>query len=642
MDLRALLAAPGPWLMDGAMGTLLYDRGIFVNVCYEDLSRTEPALVTEIHRAYVEAGARLLETNTFGANPVKLSPFGLEARTEEINEAGARCARAAAAAAADVSGEPALVLGAMGPLGLRLEPWGPTSREEARGFFSRQARGLLAGGVDGFLLETFQDPVEGAEAVRAVRGLSELPVVALVTLNEAGRTAYGADVATVVRVLEEAGVDALGFNCSVGPAGILEAVEEAASLTDLPLVAKPNAGLPRTVGDRTMYLASPEYMARYARRMVEAGARLVGGCCGTTPAHIARMRDALGPPARQAGPGEPGEPGRAPGPAPASGPRPTLGTGARHRPPGEASSLGQRSRLGAALAEGGFVTLVELVPPRGWDTGPLVEAARTLRDRGVTAVTFPDAPRGLARMGALPAAAIVAREAGIEVVAHYACRDRNMIGMLSDLLGAAASGTRNLLLVTGDRAPTGPYPDHTAVFDIDSIGLLNLVRRLNEGRDPGGHPVDPPTAFVAGVSLNPVAADPEREDRRWRWKVEAGAAFAVTQPIFDVAALRQFLARHPEHRIPVVASVWPLASLANAEFLANEVLGIRIPEEVVERMRRAEAGGPEAAREEGIRLAAETVEALRPFVAGVCLAAPRGHLAAPLAVLARTGIADPS
>jgi methionine synthase / methylenetetrahydrofolate reductase(NADPH) len=627
-------------LLDGAMGTVLYDRGLFVNVCYDDVTRSSPGLVREVHRAYVAAGAELLETNTFGANPVKLSAFGLEKETEAINEAGARLAREAARVEGHVR---ARVLGAIGPLGIRIEPWGPTGLDEARAYFGRQVDGLLAGGeaagVEGFLLETFQDPAELHQALLAIRSRSPLPVLAQVTLAEGGRTAYGADVETLVHQLEAWGVDAVGFNCSVGPAEILDAVERAAALTGLPLLAQPNAGFPRTVGDRKMYLASPEYMARYARRMVDAGARFVGGCCGTTPEHIRRMAEAVGRSGGEA-PGPEGEvtsvraAGRAGGSTPAAGPGAGVGDG----PAASRIPLARRSALGAALAAGSFVTLVEVAPPRGWQTAPLLEQGRTLAGAGVTAVMIPEAPRGLARMGALPAATLLARETGVEVLAHYACRDRNMIGMISDLLGAAASGVRNLLLVTGDLSPTGPYPDHTTIFDIDSIGLTHVVRRLNEGTDPGGHPVEPPTRFVIGVSLNQGAVDRAREDRRFRFKVEAGAEYAVTQPVFDPELLLDFLDRHADHPVPVVAGIRPLVSLGNAEFLANEVPGVVVPEELLARMREAESRGPEAAREEGLRIAVENLEAVRSRVQGVHVIAPGGRTDLALEVLARAGL----
>jgi len=660
-SLGDLLADGAVHLMDGAMGTLLYDRGFFLNVCYDELSLTEPALVEAIHREYVEAGARILETNTFGANPVKLSSFGLEDRTEAINRAAVERARAGARAA----GVPGvLVLGAVGPLGIRIEPWGPTAEAEAEALFGRQVDGLLEGGVDGFLLETFQDPGELRQALRAVKARSSLPVMAQVTIDEGGRTAYGTDVEAVARKLEEWGADAVGVNCSVGPAEILEAVERMAEVTRLPLLAQPNAGFPRTVGDRKMYLASPEYMARYARRMVEAGVRFVGGCCGTTPEHIRKMAEALaevGPGLRMASQGGLGPVTGATmegAPAPEAGAKEGAkgrtgvgGEGALLQGPAQGSAspvpsemqepipLRERSPLGRKLAEGTFVTSLELVPPRGWNAAGLLAEAREARMAGVDLVTLPDVPRGLSRMAALPAALLVTRETGMEVLAHYTCRDRNMLGMISDLLGAAASGLRNVLVVSGDLSPMGPYPDHTTIFDIDSIGLTNVLARLNRGRDPGGHAMDPPTRFVVGVVLNQGAADREREQNRFHWKVEAGAEFAVTQPIFDPTALLSFLDEAAERtpsvgNLPILAGLWPLSSLRNAEFLANEVPGVSLPPAALERMREAEAsGGPEGAASEGVRIAVEALEAVLPRVRGVHVSAPRGRVDLALRVI---------
>jgi methionine synthase / methylenetetrahydrofolate reductase(NADPH) len=619
--LREMLDGPGIHLLDGAMGTVLYERGIFVNVCYDELSVSEPRLVESIHREYVDAGAELLETNTFGANPVKLSSFGLGARTEELN-------RAAAEVAIRAAGGRARVLGAVGPLGIRIEPWGPTAEEEAEGFFRRQIQGLLEGGVEGILLETFQDLTELRQALRAARSLSDVPVFAQVTIEEGGHTAYGTEVERVATALEEWGADALGLNCSVGPAEILDAVERMARVVDRPLVAQPNAGLPRTVGDRKMYMASPEYMARYARRMVEAGVRFVGGCCGTTPEHIRRMAEALQEfgPSRVSGPpptdGRPRE-ARPRVRVEASPPSPVV---AARVPAAEPAPLHERSPWGRKLAREVFVTSVELVPPRGWNTQPLLDEARRARLAGVDAVAIPDSPRGLSRMGSLPAAVLVSRETGLDVVAHYTCRDRNMLGMISDLLGAQASGIRNLLVVSGDLSPSGPYPDHTAVFDIDAIGLTNVLHHLNRGVDPGGHPVEPATEFVIGVALNQGAADLEREERRFGWKVEAGAEFAVTQPVFDPPALETFLERTERWPVPVIAGLWPLDSLRNAEFLANEVPGVRVPSSVVGRMREAEARGADAAVEEGIRIAVEGLEAVLPLVRGIHVSAPRGRV----------------
>jgi homocysteine S-methyltransferase len=590
------------------MGTMLYSRGVFVNVCYDELSLKQPALVQEVHEAYVRAGAEVLETNTFGANPVKLSAFGLDERTEEINRAAAVIALRAARGRARVAG-------AMGPLGVRIEPWGPTSRKEAVAHFTRQARGLVEGGVDGIILETFSDLEELHSALLAARAVSDLPIIAQMTVREDGNTSYGTSVETIATRLDEWGVDVSGLNCSVGPAPMLDAIERMAEVTNRPLSAQPNAGLPREVGDRRIYLASPEYMAQYARRLIQSGAKLIGGCCGTTPEHIRRIRECVANTRpRQVVVGQPLEPVSEPaGVAPVP--------------------LAQRSRWGSKLAAGAFVRSVEVVPPRGWDPSGMLDQCRLLRDADIDAVNIVDGPRAQSRMGVLPAALIIEREVGLESVFHYTCRDRNMLGMLSDLLGAAAGGLRNVLIVTGDPPTSGPYPDATAVFDIDSIGLTNVVRRLNQGLDPGGNPIGEPTRFVIGVAANQTAVDLELELERFHWKVEAGAEFAVTQPVFDLEELARFLERAGRFRIPVIAGVWPLTSLRNAEFLANEVPGVRVPESVLERMRRAEADGVQAELAEGVRIAQEVLEGLRGLVQGIQVSAPSGRTEVALEVL---------
>jgi homocysteine S-methyltransferase len=606
-----LIADKRVHVLDGAMGTMLYNRGMFVSVCYDELSLTQPGLVQEVHEAYVQAGAEILETNTFGANPVKLSSHGLDDETEIINRTAVTIARGAA------NGR-ALVVGAIGPLGIRLEPWGPTAREEAIGFFTRQVRGLLEGEVDGFILETFSDLHEIEAALCAVKALSELPVIAQMTVGHDGNTSYGTTVETLTSKLTELGADVVGLNCSVGPAAMLDALERMVERTNRPLSAQPNAGLPRAVDDRRIYLASPEYMGSYARRMIQAGARFVGGCCGTTPDHIRKIHDyvaSLQP--------------RLVSVASPIGPA---------RPAGvEAVPLGQRSGLGGKLASGELVTTVEILPPKGWNPAEMIEQCRLVQEAGVDAVNILDSARAQSRMGVLPAALIVQREVGLETVFHYTCRDRNMLGMLSDLLGAAAGGLRNVLIVTGDPPAMGPYPDSTAVFDIDSIGLTNLVRRLNHGLDPGGNPIGEPTRFVVGVALN-QGADPEHELERFAWKVEAGADFAVTQPVFDADQLERFLAR-VRAPIPVIAGIWPLASLRNAEFLANEVPGVQVPPAVIERMRLAQEHGTAAARAEGIAIATEMVEAIKDLVQGVQVTAPAGRIRPALDVL--RGLAIP-
>lgn len=592
------------------MGTMLYGRGVFLNVCYDELVLRQPDLVREIHREYVRAGAELVETNTFGANPYKLAQYGLTAETERINQAAAELAGEAA-------GGRAVVIGAIGPLGIRIEPFGETSVAEAREAFGRQVAGLLAGGVGGFILETFSDVEELRAAYEAIRARSDLAVVASMTVGTDGKTHYGTEPATFGPQLAAMGADVIGINCSVGPHGVLEAIEQLARVTTVPLCAMPNAGLPREVEDRKIYMASPEYMAEYARRLVEAGARFVGGCCGTTPDHIKAMVGFV----QSVSPRHVHAAVSAPAKVAAMEPVP----------------LAERSRLGARLAAGRFVTTVEIVPPKGVDPAPMFEQVRLLKAAGVDAVNVPDGPRAQSRMGALLSGLAIQREVGLEAVVHYACRDRNLLGMLSDLLGAAASDLHNLLIVTGDPPKMGPYPDATAVFDIDSIGLTNLVARLNRGLDPGGNALGGRTSFVIGVGVNPAAPDPDRELKRFAWKVEAGAEFAITQPVFDLAQLDRFLKRVEHFRVPIIAGIWPLVSLRNAEFLANEVPGITVPEAILERMRAASGRGKEAALAEGVRIASEMLAAMRVRLQGAQVSAPLGRVPVALEVLSAAG-----
>jgi homocysteine S-methyltransferase len=588
------------------MGTMLYGRGMFLNVCYDELNLRQPDVVRDIHREYVRAGAEVIETNTFGANPIKLASCGLADETERINTVAAGLAREAA-------GDRAAVVGAIGPLGIRIEPFGEMSVDEARAAFARQVRGLLDGGVSGFVLETFSDVAELRAAFQAVRSLCDLPVIAQMTVGTDGKTHYGTDPETFGPELEAMGADVIGVNCSVGPHGVLEAVEKLARVTSRPLSAQPNAGLPREVGDRKIYMASPEYMASYARRMVETGARFVGGCCGTIPEHIKAIVgfvQSVSPRHVQ-----------------------TVTAVAQAATVIEPFPLGKRSRLGAKLAAGKFVTTVEIVPPKGVDPAPMFDQVRLLKAAGVDAVNVPDGPRAQSRMGALLSALMIEREVGLETVVHYACRDRNLLGMLSDLLGASAAGIHNLLIITGDPPKMGPYPEATAVFDIDSIGLTNLVSRLNRGLDPGGNPLGQPTRFVVGVGVNPAAHDLDRELGRFAWKVEAGAEFAVTQPIFDLDQLDRFLLKVERFGIPIIAGIWPLVSLRNAEFLANEVPGVSVPDAVLDRMRRASTRGKEEALAEGVRIAQEMLAAVAERVQGVQVAAPMNRVSVALEVL---------
>src|ERR671917_585072 len=602
-NFRDLLSSDHITVFDGAMGSMLYTKGVYINRSYDELSLTAPDLVRSVHEEYVRAGAEVIETNTFGATHHKLQQYGLEKQLREINRAAARLAR-------DAADGRAYVAGAIGPLGLRIEPYGPTSFDEAKEMFKAQAEALLEGGVDLFVLETFSDISEIRQAIRAVRELTDLPIVAQMTIGLDGNTSFGTTPEVLTARLDEWGADVIGLNCGVGPAIVLGAVEKMRAVTRKKLSAQPNAGLPRDVQGRQFYMCSPEYMAKYAKRLIQAGVRFIGGCSGTTPAHIKLISDAV----RPLSPRHTGITGK------------LAGAAARVEEIKEeeipVTPLEERSNWGRRLARGEFVTTVEVLPPKGWDATKTLESIRLLKDAGVNAVNIPDGPRAQSRMSALATAALVEREIGLETVLHYCCRDRNLLGMMSDLLGAAALGLRNLLIITGDPPKMGPYPDATAVFDIDSIGLTNMVSKLNHGLDLGNNPTGTPTSFCIGVGVNPGAVNLDEEIKRFEWKVEAGAEFAITQPVFDVEQLRDFLRRIEHVRVPVVAGIWPLVSYRNAEFLHNEVPGVRVTPSIMERMRNAAAISKEAGREEGLRIARELLRDVRDRVQGVQVSAP--------------------
>ncbi len=610
-------------VFDGAMGTMLYNKGVFINQCYDELNVRSPELVREVHAQYVDAGADVIETNSFGANRLKLTQYGLQDQVRELNRAAAAVARSAA-------DDRALVAGAVGPLGVRLEPFGPTSKDEARAIFREQIEGLVEGGVDLIILETFADLDEIEQAILAARAVDpKKPLIAQMTIGADCLTPYGASPETVARALDGWGVDVIGVNCSVGPQTILDCIEKMAPHTRRKLSAQPNAGMPRDVGGRSMYMASPEYMATYARHLVQAGAKIVGGCCGTTPDHIHAMVEGIRPlaprlAARQLETPAAGTDGSAPRPT-RNVQRPTLP---------EPIPFADRSHWAAKLARRQFVSSVEIVPPRGVDATRMLSDVGKLKSAGIDAVNVPDGPRAQSRMGALMTSVLIEQQVGIETVTHYACRDRNLLGMLSDLLGASAVGLRNLLIVTGDPPKMGPYPDATAVFDVDSIGLTNLVRNLNRGLDPGENAIGQPTRFAIGVGVNPVAIDPAQELRRFEWKVDAGAEFAITQPVFDPEQLERFLAKLDGTHIPVVAGIWPLVSVRNAEFLANEVPGVSVPESLITRMRRANEKSKDHAVAEGIAIAREMLDRVRPLVQGAQVSAPFGKVELALQVFA--------
>ncbi len=604
-------------LCDGAMGTLLYAKGVFINRSYDELNLSQPDLIRGIHHEYLQAGAEIIETNTFGGNSFRLGRHSLADKVRDINRAGVRVARDAAKSF-DV-----WVAGSVGPLGTRIEPLGKTSFQEAREAFRQQIEVLVEGGVDLLILETFGYLEEIHQAMLAARDVSSsIPLVAQVTIDEDGNCLDGSDPQTFVPKLVEWGADVIGCNCSVGPVAMLDAMERVRAATSLPLAAQPNAGIPRSVDGRNIYLCSPEYMASYARKFVAAGVRLVGGCCGTTPEHIRVMKAAL-------------RVGEARGKT-ASKPAAGASSTPRSVP---AVPLQNRSLVGAKLARGEFFTMVEIVPPKGIDIQKEVEGARFLKSVGVDAVNIPDSPRASARMSNQALSLLVQREVGIDAILHYTCRDRNVLCIQSDLLGAAAVGIRNLICITGDPPKMGNYPDATAVFDVDAIGLVNIVHNLNRGLDLGGNPIGAGTGFVIGVGANPGLTDMDEEIRRFEYKVEAGAEYAVTQPVFDLRLLENFLRRIEHCRIPVVAGIWPLVSVRNAEFMKNE-LRVSVPDAILERMARAQT--PEAARAEGVAIAREMLIAARQMVQGAQISAPSGRYSSAVDVLEALGTNAPA
>ena len=605
--------ASRPVLADGAMGTVLYARGIFINRCYDELNLSDPGLILAVHEEYLQAGAEILESNTFGANRFRLGRHGLAAKVAEINAAGVRLARQAVDHLKEKQAGEAWVAGAVGPLGVRLEPLGKTGLDEARAAFAEQIGALVVAGVDLLIIETMPALNEAREALAAAREVApDLPVLIMVTVDDEGNCLDGASAEQAAALLTEWGAGAIGVNCSTGPATVLTAIEAMRSATTLPLAAMPNAGMPRAVEGRNIYLCSPEYMASFARKAIAAGVQFVGGCCGTTPNHIRAMRSAMRAIDAQARATVPG----------------TAPTFNAETPP---APLGARSRIGALIEEGSFITLVEIIPPRGINCVQEIEGAQLLSQLGVHAINVPDSPRASARMSAQSLCIQIQQHTSIETILHYTCRDRNILSIQSDLLGASSIGLHNILCLTGDPPKLGNYPDATAVFDVDAIGLVNIVRRLNHGLDIGANAIGASTNFTIGIAANPGVPDIENELRRFAYKVEAGAEYAITQPVFDLRLLESFLERIKEFHIPIIAGIWPLTSLRNAEFMKND-LRVSMPEEILLRM--AQTGSPDAARREGILIAQEMLEAVRPFVQGVQVSAPFGRYTAAAEVIA--------
>lgn len=596
-------------VFDGGTGTYLYEKGVYVNRNFDELNLSAPDLVSEVHRDYINAGADAIETNTFSANYFKLATHGLSDKVYDINLKGAQLAK-------NIAKDKTLVAGSVGPLGTQIEPLGKLALDEAKDYFKDQIKGLLDGGVDLIILETFINVRELVQAVRAVRELKkDIPIIAQVTVDDDGRLLDGQPLEYFIKTMNDYPVDVVGLNCSVGPKAMLEALEHLRTITSLPISVQPNAGLPQNVGGRNLYMTSPEYMAEFAKRFIQTGASIVGGCCGTNPSHIRAIRRAV------------------------QALRPTKRMDVKasdlviEKPPeAKVYEMHEKSRFANKLLKKQFVHLVELVSPRGVSAAKEIEKARKLYHFGIDGINIPDGPRASARMSAMALATLIQREVGIEPVLHYTCRDRNTIGMQSDLLGAWALGLRNILAITGDPPKLGNYPDATAVFDVDAIGLTNLISRLNHGLDLAGNPIGESTGFCIGVGVNPGAINLDEELRRLDWKIEAGAEYMITQPVFDHAVLEKFMKRIRHVRLPLICGIWPLISYRNAEFMNNEVPGASVPKQIMDRLKKV-GDSKEKAFWEGIMIAKETYEYIKTEVAGAQLAAPLGKIEAVFTIL---------
>jgi homocysteine S-methyltransferase len=597
--------AAGPILADGAMGTMLYAAGAGLDDCFDALNLSRPETVGAVHRAYLEAGAGLIKTNTFGANRAKLAAFGLDGEVRRINKAGVRIAREAR----EVVGSAALVAGSVGPSGRTLAPFGTAQPAAVRDLFREQIEALLEGGVDLLLLETFGSVDEIAEAITAARGACDLPLVVSLTFADDGRTIAGQSPEDVVAAVAPLGPAVLGANCSVGPRRLLPVARALAAALAAredagprpALACMPNAGWPAQVAGRVIYPSSPEYFAAFAADAVRCGVAVVGGCCGTTPAHTAAMAAALETVADV--------------PVPAVQPTPPI----RRSGPSDLDLAPVEGPTGLArkLEGGKFVVAVEIDPPKGLNPAKALEGARLLKEAGVDAINVADSPMARVRMSALTISHLIQDRVGVETILHLTTRDRSLMGLQSELLGAHAVGVRNILALTGDPPSLGDYPDSSAVYDVDSIGLVRVLARLNEGTDSAGAPIGRAARFAIACAVDPTRADAAHEAARLRAKLDAGAQFVMTQPIYDPAVWERFLAAFGALRlpVPVVIGILPLQSSKHAEFLHNEVPGITLTDEARERMRRA---GPEG-RAEGIKMAQELLLQLRPHAQGVYL-----------------------
>ena len=593
-------------LFDGGMGTEIYDRGYFINKCYDAVTLESPDLIKKIHTEYIEAGADVIETNAFGANRDKLQKYGYAENTEKINRQGVEVAQEAAE-------DEAWIAGAVGPMRDRLAPIGDIAQEESRDIFRQQIGSLIEAGVDLIILETFNDldelfiPLQVAKEIQ-----NDIPVIAQMTLTRGGKSIYGHTPEIIANKLSESAADVIGLNCTVGPRKMLSAVEKMVGLTDKPISVMPNAGLPQKVDGRNIYMSSPEYIAEYSRRFVRVGAKVIGGCCGTNPEHIreiSKFIKSISPRKKE----------------PASKKK------EKEEIQVEPIPMEKKSKFAHKIANGKFVKSVELVPPSGTDITQAEKTAKVLKKHDIDTVNIPDGPRAMTKMGATYLAKIFIDEVGIEPILHYTARDKNMLGIISDLLGIQAIGIKNMLLITGDPPKMGDYPDATAVFDIDSIGLISIADKMNHGIDMGGNSIGKPTEYFIGAGVNPAPVNMEEEMEHFERKVEAGAEYAITQPIFDVDKFKDFLDRIDHLDIPIIAGVWPLVSTKNAEFMNNELPEVTVSEKIMEKMKATSS--KEEARQTGIKIAQETIMEIKDFIAGVEVSMPFGKVEYPLKVL---------
>lgn len=603
---------------DGAMGTELYRRGVFLNACFDELNLTNPKMVQKIHEDYIQAGSNFIETNTFGANTFKLSKYGLADKVTQINQAGVRIAK-------QIAGDNIKVAGSIGPTGIHHVGLDRRLDEPISRGFTEQISALIEADVDFLVLETFTNFAELLLAIQAAESLCSLPLIAQIVMEDNHKTVSGIPLGEGIRkITAERFVDVVGLNCSIGPSDMLDALKSMREITDKPISVQPNAGLPRNVEGRLMYMSTPEYMAEFAKRFYENGARIIGGCCGTTPEHIRQIVKAV----------------RAMDKATGQNPHQatiTVSIPEKSRKV-QPTPFEKRSAIGRKLAKGEIITTIELLPPRGLNLVDLQEKVRICADHGIDAVNIPDGPRASSRLSPLAAAIKVQQVADIEAILHVCCRDKNIIGMQSDILGAEAMGIKNLLLITGDPPKLGDYPDATAVFDLDSVALTHVVVNLNHGLDIAGNELGDKTSFTIAVGANPVASDPEREIRRFRKKIETGAEYAVTQPVFDTKTLFDFIDEIADVNVPIIAGIWPFTSFKNAEFMANEVPGVVVPGILLDRMNRAKTR--QEGKVIGVQIAREMIEQVSGHVAGFAVSAPFGNVNIALAALGRKNIEE--